>query len=172
MFPLSTSMVKSFERSTLLLLHNVIQLSLNSGYAQFKSCSRHVGDLRWWGSLTMIPAGNKAKHLSSVNHTTKTIHHHHSLSSRCNYSKYFFCCKKMYGNLEAAKQRLLEVLFLVNKSQHEWREGQTLRDFHIISSWLAYIGWKTTDFLITTHYFLHFTYLAISTITPFSFLWT
>ena len=25
----------------------------------------------------MIPAGNKAKHLSSVNHTTKTFHHHH-----------------------------------------------------------------------------------------------
>ena len=28
-------------------------------------------------SLTMVPAGNKAKCLSSVNHTTKTIHHHH-----------------------------------------------------------------------------------------------
>ena len=25
----------------------------------------------------MFPAGNKAKRLSSVNHTTKTIHHHH-----------------------------------------------------------------------------------------------
>ena len=25
----------------------------------------------------MVPAGNKAKHLSSVNYTTKTIHHHH-----------------------------------------------------------------------------------------------
>ena len=25
----------------------------------------------------MVPAGNKAKCLSSVNHTTKTIHHHH-----------------------------------------------------------------------------------------------
>ena len=24
----------------------------------------------------MVPAGNKAKHLSSINHTTKTIHHH------------------------------------------------------------------------------------------------
>ena len=27
----------------------------------------------------MIPAGNKAKRLSSINHTTKTIHHHHHL---------------------------------------------------------------------------------------------
>ena len=25
----------------------------------------------------MVPAGNTAKRLSSVNHTTKTIHHHH-----------------------------------------------------------------------------------------------
>ena len=25
----------------------------------------------------MVPAGNKANHLSLVNHTTKTIHHHH-----------------------------------------------------------------------------------------------
>ena len=28
----------------------------------------------------MVPAGNKAKRLSSVNHTTKTIHHHHLLN--------------------------------------------------------------------------------------------
>ena len=27
---------------------------------RFKSCSRRVGDSRWWGSLTMVPAENKA----------------------------------------------------------------------------------------------------------------
>ena len=27
----------------------------------------------------MVPGGNKAKRLSSVNHTTKTIHHHRHL---------------------------------------------------------------------------------------------
>ena len=27
----------------------------------------------------MVPAKNKAKRFSSVNHTTKTIHHHHDL---------------------------------------------------------------------------------------------
>ena len=27
-------------------------------------------------NLTMVPAGNKAERLSSVNHSTKTIHHH------------------------------------------------------------------------------------------------
>ena len=41
---------------------------------RFKSCSRRFGDSRWWGSLTKVPAGNKAKRLSSVNHNTKTIH--------------------------------------------------------------------------------------------------
>ena len=30
----------------------------------------------------MVPAGNKAKRLSSVNHTTKTIHHHHDHQSK------------------------------------------------------------------------------------------
>ena len=29
------------------------------------------------GSLTMVPAGNKTKRLSLLNHTTKTIHHYH-----------------------------------------------------------------------------------------------
>ena len=37
-------------------------------------------DSRWLESLTIVPAGNKAKRLSSVNHTAKTIHHHHSFN--------------------------------------------------------------------------------------------
>ena len=40
-----------------------------------KSCSRLVRDKRWWGSLTMVLDANMAKRLSSVNHTTKAIHH-------------------------------------------------------------------------------------------------
>ena len=40
---------------------------------RFKSCKRRVRDLRWWGSLVVVPAGNKAKRLSSVDHTTKAI---------------------------------------------------------------------------------------------------
>ena len=43
---------------------------------RFKFCSLRVRDSRWWGSLTMVLVGNKAKRLLSVNHTTKTIHHH------------------------------------------------------------------------------------------------
>ena len=38
----------------------------------------------------MVPAGSKAESLSSVNHTTKTIHHHHHQNhlhhKQCNYS--------------------------------------------------------------------------------------
>ena len=55
--------------------------SFNKAWTQvrrkFKSCSRRVGDSRWWESLTMVPAGNKAKRLLSVNHTAKTIYHLH-----------------------------------------------------------------------------------------------
>ena len=47
----------------------------NQALRRFKSCLRRVGDSRWWGSLTIVSAGNKAKRLLSVNHTTKAIHH-------------------------------------------------------------------------------------------------
>ena len=54
--------------------------SLNKAWTQvlrrLKSCSWCVGNSRWWGSLTMVLAENRAKRLSSVNHNTKTIHHH------------------------------------------------------------------------------------------------
>ena len=40
---------------------------------RFKSCSRCIGDSQWWRSLTMVPAGNIAKHLSPVNRNTETI---------------------------------------------------------------------------------------------------
>ena len=66
--------------------YHYFSTSLKKAWTQalrrLKSCSRRVGDPRWWGSLTMIPAGNKAKPLSSVNHATKKIHnhyHHHQL---------------------------------------------------------------------------------------------
>ena len=44
---------------------------------KFKSCSRYVEDSRWWGSATMVTAGNMAEHLSLVSHTRKATHHHH-----------------------------------------------------------------------------------------------
>ena len=44
---------------------------------RFKPCLRCVRDSRCGGSLTTVPAGNKAKRLSSVNHTIKIIHRHH-----------------------------------------------------------------------------------------------
>ena len=48
--------------------------SFNKAWIQvlrrFKSCSWRVRDSRWWGSLPMVPNGNKGKSLSSINHTT------------------------------------------------------------------------------------------------------
>ena len=50
--------------------------SFNKAWTQvlrrFNSCTRHVGDSRWRESLAIFPARNKAKWLSSVNHTTKS----------------------------------------------------------------------------------------------------
>ena len=91
------------------LLHNFIQLSLNSGSAQVQTL-QCVGDSRWWGSLTMVPAGNKAKHLSSVNHTTKTIHHHHH--------RRFFLRTKFYADffstvIPLSQENVLQGLFQV-----------------------------------------------------------
>ena len=59
------------------VLHNLLIKAWTQVLRRFKFCSRFVGDSRWWGSLTMVPAGKKAKFLSSVKHTTKTIHYHH-----------------------------------------------------------------------------------------------
>ena len=85
------------------LPHNFIQLNLNSGSVQVQTLLVGVGDLRWWGSLTMVPAGNKAKRLSSVNHTAKTIHHH------CNIALFFLaisCC----ANIKSYQVNLWSIL--------------------------------------------------------------
>ena len=73
--------IKSLTLNTvqwLSLLQKFIQRIPNPGSAQvqIKYYSRGVRDSRWWRSQTMVPAGNNAKRYSSVNHTTKTIHHH------------------------------------------------------------------------------------------------
>ena len=65
--------------------------SLNKAWTQvlrrFKFCWWRVGDSGCGWSLTMVLAGNKAKRLSSFNHTTKKILHlyyhyyHHQLAT-------------------------------------------------------------------------------------------
>ena len=54
--------------------------------SRLKSCLWCVRDSRWWGSLTMFLAGNKAKCLLLINHTTKTIHHLIIIKSKCKIS--------------------------------------------------------------------------------------
>ena len=41
----------------------------------FQSCLQRDGDSQCWESLAMVSTISKVKHLSSVNHTTKTIHY-------------------------------------------------------------------------------------------------
>ena len=70
--------------------------SFNKAWTQvlrrFKSCTRCVGDSRWWGSPTMVLALKKGKCFSSNNHTTNAIrhhhhrHHHHHHHQRCFYN--------------------------------------------------------------------------------------
>ena len=45
----------------------------NQVLSKFKSCSRRVGDLRWWESLTVVPNGYMAYRLSLVNHSEKQL---------------------------------------------------------------------------------------------------
>ena len=79
------------ETSTILKWHRGVVIVITSlkwawirVLLRFKPCSWRVGNSRWWGSLRMVAAGNKAKRLSSDNPTTKTIHHHHHSSSQLN----------------------------------------------------------------------------------------
>ena len=59
---------------------------------RFKSCSRRIRDSRWWGSLTVVLAGNKTKRLSSVSHTTKAIHYQFiiTLREKCPNTEFFW----------------------------------------------------------------------------------
>ena len=63
-----------------LVVITTAQLHSTKDLHSLKHCSQRVRDLWWWGSLTMLPAENKVKRLSLVNHTTKANHHHHHQS--------------------------------------------------------------------------------------------
>ena len=63
---------KKIFKTQIMKIRNYIEEQLQV-QRRFKSCSRRVGESRWWASLTMVPARNKVKRLSSVNHVTKTI---------------------------------------------------------------------------------------------------
>ena len=99
---------------------------------RLKSCSRCVGDSRWWEFLTIVPAWNKAKRCSSVNHTTKTIHHHHHNQGLLSDFVFFTSQKNFFRNYRNNKsniQLLNELNFcpgavkrLINKSKSNYYE--------------------------------------------------
>ena len=89
------------------LLHNFIQLSLNSGSAQAQTL---LAACRRFAMMRISDNGDKAKHLSSVNHTTKTIHHHHH--------RRFFLRTKFYADffstvIPLSQENVLQGLFQV-----------------------------------------------------------
>ena len=83
------------------------------------SCSQRVGDSQWWGSLTMIPAGNKAKRFPPVNRTTKAIHHHHN-----HYHHHHL--NHLFIELECEKSLIFTVTFVFQK---------VLSEAYLESSW-------------------------------------
>ena len=103
--------------------------SFNEAWTQvlrrFKSCSRRVGDSQWWGSLTMVPAGNKAKCLSSVNHTTKTIHQGLSHNIFANGERY-------YNSITNCVSKLI---------QKNWFETSSVTFIWILTIWREEMVW-------------------------------
>ena len=62
----------------------------------------------------MIPAGNKAKRLSSVSHTTKTNHHHHHHPAHFSFAPglgWEACLKKTEVNLESSTDINMLLMF-------------------------------------------------------------
>ena len=81
---------RTMPRDVVVITTAHIQQSLKSGSVLVQSCLLRVGDSRRWESLTMFLAGNKAKRLSSINYTTKAIHHHRLLLIIFVLSKYMY----------------------------------------------------------------------------------
>ena len=51
--------------------------SLNQVLCTFKYCSRSIGDLSWWDTLTMVPARKMIQRHLLVNNYAKTIFYNH-----------------------------------------------------------------------------------------------
>ena len=70
----------------------------------------------------MFPAGNETKRLSSVNHTTKTIHHHHHRHHHRFFSKWCTCC--------SSKIRKYQILTKSHETPH-WKTKWRLKLYSI-----------------------------------------
>ena len=58
---------------------------LHNGFSPHYACQKTGITKKLLDMALMVPAENKAKHISLANHTTKTIyhHHHHALEVGC-----------------------------------------------------------------------------------------
>ena len=91
-----------------------------------KRCSGHMQQIY----IVVVLAGNKAKHLSSANHATYTIHHHHHHHHHHSTSNVFseLFCKAYFFQGQQHGRIFLRVFFitrnnlskLVNLIPHKW----------------------------------------------------
>ena len=92
---------------------------------RFKSCSWLGRDSRWWGSLTMVMAENKAIRLSPIDHTTKATHHHHVLQKKkkpfqrkyINFWNYFL---KLFLNISTGFGYFILTAYQFNSQSMGW----------------------------------------------------
>ena len=124
---------------------------------RFKPCSRHDGDLRWLGSLTMVSAGNKAYCISSVSDTKKTIPHHSSSSSSS------LSMKKWSQSERGCSKHLLErFIFYVFSKDPSSNTGLKMQQ-KLLSWVLLPLGWVDLIFL-TRLVFLEFPWWPVWTL--------
>ena len=95
---------------------------------RYKSCSWRVGDSRWWDSLTVVPVGNKTKHHSLVNHTTKKILYNHYCWKLSKYHVFFI---EIYyqENLIVPVKKLINGLRYIKRYRNRWW-GNTCLQFN------------------------------------------
>ena len=100
------------------LLHNFIQLSMNSGSVQAQSlfvvCPRFVMIRISDKSLTYFPAGNKVKRFSLVNHTTPTFNHHRHIIITTSWVGFLLSGLKLISDLQAQS-------LILHKSLFKWK---------------------------------------------------
>ena len=78
----------------------------------------------------MVPAGNKTKCLSSVNHTTKTIHHHHHHSEL--FWSAFSRIQTVYGEMRSISP--YSVQNRENADQNNSEYGHFLRSVYCLQN--------------------------------------
>ena len=129
----------------------------------------------------MVLTGNKAKRLSSVNHTTKTIHHHHHHQSRIYlpeqlcifYFQHFFMKKIMFSPFHLLGTTTQAEFLQGQSSQLHLRSGIDILQFALnFDHWQRSLKEANPDnfspILLSVHILQHFEFFRKPLIFQFS----